>query len=167
MDCVNIKKELEDVIIIERHDKHNRAHGLSIYFPRDQVYFRKYIRCNGKVKYERPFDYPKPSKEEDWSGLWRMYAEDHTIANGKVPYIGNPPHPWPETPNLLFRDSTRWDEFIHRFYKPCADAGKDQTVSVDDCEDCIYITLKGEGSSSAECSLSSNALALSVCEMLS
>ena len=151
MDCPNIKKELEDVIIIERHgDRHYKSHGLSIYFPRDQVYFRKYPSCNGKEKWESPFDYPKPSKKEDWSGKWRLYAEDHTIDNGKVPYFGDSPHPWPETPNLLFRDHTRWGEFLHRYYKPCADAGKDQTKQVADCDDCVQITLNGDGSSSAD-----------------
>lgn len=150
MDCVNIKLELEDVVIVEKHDKHKKAHGLSIYFPRDQVYFRSYTRCNGKERYERPFDYPKPSKHKDWSGEWRLYAEDHTIDNGKAPYFGDQPHPWPETPNLLFRDHTRWGNFLHRYYKPCADAGQDQTFKVDNCEECVWVTLNGDGSSSAD-----------------
>ena len=140
------------IVINEIHGTgHNHVHGLSIYYPRNQVNFYNTITCDtpgGKLIY--PFDAPHPSRLTDPASSIAIYAEDFTIEWGKVPYYGAPPHPWPQTPNLLFREDTMWDEFLHRYYKPCADAGADQTFSVEDCDDCVDVTLNGVGSSSAD-----------------
>jgi hypothetical protein len=67
---------------------------------------------NGKLAKEEPFD--KPS----WA---KLYAADSTKEWGAVP----PNHPKPEEPNFSFPADTQWDDFLHRYYKPVADAGKD------------------------------------------
>lgn len=129
---------------------HNHVHGLSIYFPRNQVNFYRTLTCDSGWQFSLPFDAPHPSRLTDPASSIAIYAEDFTIEWGKVPYYGAPPHPWPQTPNLRFREDTMWDEFLHRYYKPCADAGPDQTFSVEDCDDCVEVTLSGVGSSSAD-----------------
>jgi hypothetical protein len=143
---------INETVIYEKHGEGHdpNTHGISIYFPRNENDTIWCTPCNGNRKEEYPFDYPNPSRVADSEDEWAIYATDDTIEWGKVPYDGNTPHPWSETPNLLFRIDTYWDEFVHRFYKPCADAGEDQTIHVDDCEDCVSITFNGLGSSSVD-----------------
>ena len=54
-------------------------------------------------------------------------------------------HPIEETPDLLFRDVGLWDEFLHRYYEPVADAGEDLVVFVGQ-----EFELNGSGSSDAD-----------------
>ena len=146
-----IQSLIKKVVTNEKHwAGHPNSHGLSIYFPEDETYFYSFPDCTGDNSWEYPFDYPWPSRLKDDSSSYAIYAEDFTTEWGKVPYVGNSPHPWPQTPNLLFRDYTQWDEFLHRYYKPCADAGEDQSFEVDDCEKTVAVTLDGSGSSSAD-----------------
>lgn len=139
-------------VINEKHgDAHKpNSHGLSIYFPRHETDHKNFNDCNGDPCTDHPFDNPRPSCYEDPADDPAIYAEDKTTEWGKVPYANPPPHPWKETPNFLWRDEgIHWDEFLHRYYKPCADAGKDITAEVE-CGKKAKITLNGTGSSSAD-----------------
>jgi hypothetical protein len=130
------------VVIEEKHGPaHNKSHGLSIYFPRAQT---KYTGC------ENPFDDPWPSCMTDSSTSLATYAEDFTTEWGKVPYFGPAPHPLPQTPNFDFRDDTLWDEFLHRYYKPVADAGGDQIIAVGPGQRGAWVVLFGCGSSDSD-----------------
>lgn len=124
------------IIIAERHGPgHPNSHGLSIYFPRFQT----------KDFQGQPFDDPWPSFKDKAGSPQVIYAEDFTTEWGKVPYIGLPPHPLEETPHFLFPRDTQWDEFLHRYYKPVADAGEDRTYQCGD-----IVTLNGKGSSDSD-----------------
>lgn len=140
-----------DVVIHNQHgSKHPNSHGLSIYFPRNMTDAVRFTVCGGDVGTDRPFDYPWPSRVKTPADSYAIYAIDDTTKWGKVPYVGASPHPYPETPNFLWRDEgIHWDEFLHRFYKPCADAGEDISVEVE-CGQTATITLNGAGSSSAD-----------------
>lgn len=143
-----VTQSLDDAVIHERHGVgHSQSHGISIYFP---LYQAKIIKQNEKYPYGLPFDCPWPSKLYDMGDDLAIYALDRTIEWGKVPYVGRPPHPWPETINLLFRDDTQWDEFLHRYYKPCADAGPDQSFELEADENDVAVTLSGIGSSDTD-----------------
>ena len=129
---------------------HILSYGLSIYFPRNQALFYEHTPCGFKKPIcVYPFDYPWPSRLINPLSKLAIYAEDFTTEWGKVPYIGNPPHPWPETPNFWFTDLYEWDEFLHRYYKPCADAGPDRTFYVP-CGGSVLVDFDGTGSSSAD-----------------
>jgi len=138
-------------VIANKHGaSHPHSHGLSIYFPRHQTDHKNFNDCDGEGKTDRPFDNPWPSRYEDPADTPAIYAEDKTNEWGRVPYANPPPHPWRETPNFLWRDEgIHWDEFLHRYYKPCADAGEDITVEVE-CGEKAKITFDGRGSSSAD-----------------
>jgi len=116
------------VIITESHGaNHPNSHGLSIYYPRFQTKDSGQAGCVGggcgdPIAAGDPFD--EPNTERDTAGSPRViYAEDLTDENGAVPYVGAPPHPHPEAPGFLFPAGSNWDEFLHRYYKPAADAG--------------------------------------------
>ena len=143
---MNKLKENAGVIIQEEHgNAHGNSHGLSIYFPSSQT---KYSGV------ENPFDDPWPSCITDDSTSLATYAEDFSTEWGKVPYLPpGPPHPLPETPKFYFRDNTLWDEFLHRYYKPVADAGEDQVIWVPWGHLGAWVTLCGCGSSDADGSL--------------
>jgi hypothetical protein len=110
-----IMNMINQTVIHEKHgdSHHPNTHGLSIYFPRNQNDTIWFTPCSKKRREERPFDWPLVSRVKGPTDKYAIYAEDFTIEWGKVPYFGAPPHPWPHTPNLLFREDTLWDEFLH------------------------------------------------------
>lgn len=151
-----IMELINQTIIHEKHGpSHPDSHGLSIYFPQHQTEFHDHWDpCNRCERTEFPFDFPiNLSRIIDPASPFAIYAEDYTIQWGKVPYIGGTPHPHPETLNLLFRRDTQWDEFLHRYYKPCADAGEDQEIELPLEQDSITVFFHGHGSSSVDDSL--------------
>lgn len=133
-DIINLLAKGGPVVIAEEHGPghHPDSHGLSIYFPTAQT---KYENC------EDPFDDPCPSRIDTPASSLAIYAEDKTTEWGKVPDN----HPYPETPNFLFPTNKQWDEFLHRYYKPCADAGEDKTVKVGQ-----VVHFDGSGSSDSD-----------------
>jgi len=131
-------------------NNHPFSYGLSIYFPRNETDHTKFKNCGGKNRTDHPFDNPWPSRIKTPGDDPAIYAIDETTAWGKVPYVGVPPHPWDETPNFLWRDEgIKWDEFLHRYYKPCADAGADVSAEVEPGQ-LATIQFDGRGSSSAD-----------------
>jgi hypothetical protein len=74
--------------------------------------------------------------------LFRKYASD---PDDCLPKPAPENHPITPTPNFDFPVATFWDEFLHRYYEPVADAGEDQIVFVGQ----VY-TLDGSGSSDAD-----------------
>jgi hypothetical protein len=146
----DVKDCVDQAVVHEIHGiDHSDSHGISIYFPRDQFDARPYFKCGLRYD-ELPFDWPDPSRLGGPTDPYALYAEDFTIEWGKVPYVGNPPHPWKQLQLFFFPMNNRWDEFLHRFYKPCADAGVDQSFEVDDCSDTVNVQFNGWGSSSAD-----------------
>jgi len=123
------------------------AHGLSIYFPKDQLLPEDANCKEAPDKGTRTcgFDSPFPAKE--------VYAKDAFIL---WPGLRQPPasdtHPRPEE-ELRFPGDTTWDAFLHRYYKPVADA------CVRISGDCLKVvfgvvgtqwTLSGAGSSDSD-----------------
>ena len=141
------------VIIAEEHSvSHLDSHGLSIYFPISQT---KYLDPFGKTT-NNPFDDPWPScaidaGTKEFPNELALYAEDFSREWGTVPYKpfgDDPPHPFNGTPNFDFVRDTWWDEFLHRYYKPVADAGEDQIVYTSD--GIGIVDLDGSGSSDSD-----------------
>ncbi len=105
------------VVLYEEHGPGKpNAHGISIYFPHDQLLPEDANCKDAPDKGTRlcGFDSPLPAK--------KVYAEDAGIL---VPILRQPPasdtHPRPQE-ELRFPGDVTWDEFLHRYYKPVADA---------------------------------------------
>lgn len=119
---------------------HPNAHGLSIYFPHNEV-----APSEGgdiEVPSKRAFDDPTFGTH--------LYARDAAIL---IPRLRNTLHPLMDDSGFRFPTVTEWDEFLHRYYKPVADAcirrGKEcvsqATVKAGDTVD-----LSGLGSSDSD-----------------
>lgn len=99
-----------DVIIIEEHGPGNpAANGLSIYFPREQECINR--DCGHDEAYDDP-------NRVSPVAMRHIYALDTDQSHGFIP-AG---HPMPQDTNFDFPQDTSWDEFLHRYYKPVADA---------------------------------------------
>ena len=159
-----------NLIIAQEHGAgHPNAHGLSIYFPTAQTkgpswtgtdppVLKKNAGCWIKVdgdstwynNCEYPFDNPWPSRQTSPADSVAKYAPDPDDCKPPdEPCVDNSAEaqnfPHPNTPNFDFVTATQWDEFLHRYYEPVADAGEDTTVHVGD-----QVHFDGEGSSSAD-----------------
>jgi uncharacterized repeat protein (TIGR01451 family) len=147
-EVINLTQKGGPVILAEEHGPDRAdAQGLSIYFPHDQLLPEDANCKDAPDKGTRlcGFDSPLPAKD--------VYAKD---ANILVPGLRQPPandtHPRPQEELRLPADTT-WDEFLHRYYKPVADA----CVRVG--SDCVKVafglvgtpwTLSGAGSSDSD-----------------
>jgi hypothetical protein len=139
-----------DIIKAEKHGvAHPNAHGLSIYFPSAQTKGNPPVPKQNVPHGERPYDNPKPSHLPDNSSLAKYAFDPDDCTPPYDTCTGHPDsaknHPVPPTPDSLFVDSTRWDEFLHRYYEPVADAGSDTVVFVG-----FSAILNGGGSSDAD-----------------
>lgn len=106
-------------ILANRHGgSRTGAYGLSIYFPREEV--QPELACSpGRPGQDQQrscgFDNPFPSQT--------LYAKDAAILSRVLRQpSGSSTHPHPQTPGLVFPKANQWDEFLHRYYKPVADA---------------------------------------------
>lgn len=127
--------------------RHPNAGGLSIYFPSSRQH-NPPIPAAQKIdtfysKSDHPFDYTGLQLESGVSDFpssdtlqqQQVYAADFSacyphMSTGCDPDSGNVEarnHPFPPVPGFNFVDSTSWDEFLIRYYKPAADAGRDST----------------------------------------
>lgn len=105
------------ILANEHGGAHPNAHGLTLYFPHDQE-LPEDANCkdvpDAGVR-TCGFDSPLPSP--------KLYAKDPAI---RIPKLNRPPdeptHPRPQIQGLRFPQETNWDEFLHRYYKPVADA---------------------------------------------
>lgn len=152
-DIVDLLIKGGNIVIAEEHGpSHPESYGLSIYFP---AYQTVYENPFGKPM-NNPFDDPWPSVELKAGNMSNpspllIYAYDYSTQWGTSPYKpwgAIPPHPLNETPNFDFREETWWDEFLHRYYKPVADAGKDQFIWTN--EDFVLVPLDGSGCSDSD-----------------
>ncbi|MBK8492984.1 MAG: T9SS type A sorting domain-containing protein [Saprospirales bacterium] len=66
-------------------------------------------------------------------------------ANDGTPYSDPINHPLEPAPGFLFAQDFQWDEFLHRYYEPFADAGSDVIAYVGD-----VVILDGSGSTDAD-----------------
>lgn len=129
------------VIRWEDHGAGNpNAHGLSIYFPDHQIL--PDAGGNVDAASQRAFDNPKFGTH--------LYKKDATIL---LPRLRATNHTMVDDPGFQFPIGTRWDEFLHRFYKPVADACIRRQ---NDCVESITVfvsarvTLSGAGSSDSD-----------------
>ncbi|NJN84178.1 MAG: hypothetical protein HC802_19145 [Caldilineaceae bacterium] len=105
------------VLANEHGSAHPNAHGLTIYFPHDQLLPEELCKPTPDRDKAREcgFDNPLPSPV--------LYAKDAEIL---APILrqpaASPTHPRVQIPGLRFPDENSWDEFLHRYYKPVADA---------------------------------------------
>jgi hypothetical protein len=82
---------------------------------------------------DRPFDDPWPSFLPTQPTVPARYARDPDdcspvwTCDTPDPNAGN--HPSSPTPDFDFAFHTNWDEFLHRFYEPVADAGGSFTAA--------------------------------------
>ncbi|MBK8837116.1 MAG: hypothetical protein IPO29_20595 [Anaerolineae bacterium] len=125
---------------------HPNAHGLSIYFPEYETW-----PDNGGSITEgqvRAFDNPTFGAH--------LYQRDAAIL---LPQLQGSVHPLMDDPGFLFPSDTQWDEFLHRYYKPVAEAcvaGGLPTRPSAGCPDTHSmavgesILLSGEGSSDSD-----------------
>ncbi len=119
-----------------------KARGLSIYFPEFQTKKKlKGFNRKGKAIYVDPYDHPS------WSFITDQKSDRVKYASDPDDCIPNDPpnHPLAPTPNFHFPQDTKWDEFLHRYYEPVADAGADQVVFIGQ-----PFVLLGSGSSDAD-----------------
>ncbi|MCC6808788.1 MAG: S8 family serine peptidase [Deltaproteobacteria bacterium] len=97
------------VVLDEKHGPGFKdARGLSIYFPHEELLPERLADLND---YEPSFDNPFPSP--------KIYAEDAALLLARLRGTN---HPRPAVAQFLFPASTTWDELLHRYYKPTADA---------------------------------------------
>lgn len=94
---------LAAMVVDESHGaRHENARGLSVHFPKNLL--QSEPDDNG-------FDDPKPASHG--------YALDAQI---RVPLLAGANHAREDDAGFLFPAQSDWDEFLHRFYKPTADA---------------------------------------------
>jgi hypothetical protein len=128
---------------------HRDAHGLTIYFPRYQTkVFRNLFHTDyGHAAYDSLFACIRCAAPP----VINKYASDPDDCNPSHwqtcnPDPNAPNHPYPPTLPFPFAQLDDWDEFLHRYYEPVADAGAD-TVRAKVGE---AITFDGSGSSDAD-----------------
>ncbi len=113
---------------------YEQSHGLSIYFPRTLLhpdYWNgRQNRPAGGAELPssclamtplcgdaRAFDDPKG--DPTLPGRTHLYKLDAAI---KLPSLAGEPHAMRDDPGFSFPNDSTWDEFLHRYYKPVADA---------------------------------------------
>ncbi len=139
------------VIKAEEHGPaHPNAHGLSIYFPTAQTKWNPPVKkLNLPPEGERPYDVPWPSKLPDNSNFAKYAFDPNDCKPPHEPCVNHfaeaKNHPYQPTPDFDFVNDTWWDEFLHRYYEPVADAGEDKQGFVGD-----LVPLNGGGSSDAD-----------------
>ena len=120
---------------------HPNAHGLSIYFPEHETMpDRGGSIISGQ---ERAFDHPRFGRH--------LYQRDADI---RLPRLLNSVHPMADDAGFLFPRDNGWDEFLHRYYKPVADAciikGTNVCVDADTLAVGQSVMLTGDGSSDSD-----------------
>jgi len=138
------------IIKAEEHGPaHPNAHGLSIYFPSAQTKVVPPVPKQNTPHGERPYDNPWPSHKIDNSDLAKYAFDPDDCKPPHDPCVSNfnqaKNHPYEPTPGFFFVEDTYWDEFLHRYYEPVADAGQDTSVEVGQT-----VLLDGRGSSDAD-----------------
>ena len=166
---INSLQKGGSIIKAEEHGgAHPNAHGLSIYFPTAQTkgpswnppdppVLKQKAGCRKKVggvwvnysNCERPYDNPWPSHLPDNSDYAKYAFDPNDCKPPHEPCVNHfadaKNHPYPPTPGFDFVDDTWWDEFLHRYYEPVADAGRDTGAFVGE-----IVGLNGCGSSDAD-----------------
>ncbi|MBV7327502.1 S8 family serine peptidase [Chloroflexi bacterium TSY] len=138
------------IVLSQTHgSSHPNSHGMTIYFPHDQLLPEDASCKDAPDAGDRTcgFDNPLPSQV--------IYAKDDAILIAKLRQPDDShTHPRPEI-NAQFRfpQESQWDEFLHRYYKPVADAC---IIWAGGCFDFAVlevgetVTLSGAGSSDSD-----------------
>lgn len=129
---------------------HQKAHGLSVYFPECQTSGCG-VRpsCYPYPRHE-PFDAPSGARRTDGASPRVKYAGDPDDCKPPdVPCVDHSAdarnHPRENAPDFKLAELTEWDEFLHRYYEPVADAGENRTVRVGQA-----VAFSGKGSSDVD-----------------
>ncbi|MBI2092391.1 MAG: lamin tail domain-containing protein [Deltaproteobacteria bacterium] len=140
-----VKEFVEKVVIANFSGKgHPDAKGLSIYFPRAHTPLEWVaISANDPASFDTPLS---PDHKDQM-----IYAPDTDATAAKD-------HPLPPVPNFRFVSETLWDEFVHRYYNPVADAScvrKDAPANEAGKSECTEkvkktLTLRAKGSSDSD-----------------
>lgn len=140
-DYANFAPDVQDYVdmsVIYNKSSDPDAKGISIYFP--------FYQTHNNPKWQDPYDDPYRSYETSKKNNKLVkYSYDKDDGTPKPVPQGVRDHPIPPTPGFKFVDINAWDEFLHRYYEPCADAGVDTTVYVGE-----IVLLDGIGSSDAD-----------------
>ncbi|RIK37372.1 MAG: hypothetical protein DCC58_18045 [Chloroflexi bacterium] len=138
---------LNSTTVIRHGSDRANAHGLSIYFPHDALQPNRRGGTWGRA-FDDPLHDPYDSLIPTTGTHY--YKRDATLL---VPKIRNLEYPFKDDPNFDFPTDTTWDELLHRYYKPVADACirhggkcvKEVRVRVG-----TTLTLSGNGSSDSD-----------------
>ena len=127
-----------NAVLSESHSSHfPDAHGISIYFPAYQT--KEDGETDRGEPYDNAFDAYKVSRAEGTQTKYSFDPDDGTPTGNVVN------HPHIPAPDFRFPTDKLWDEFLHRYYEPCADAGEDKKAYVDE-----LVWLDGSGSTDAD-----------------
>jgi len=133
------------------------SNGLSIYFPVTLA-----MPHEPSNPWEISFDTPLAGSNHGFANPFRdpriaaptrvthLYKLD---ANILIPDLRGQPHPMEDDPLFRFPNSTGWDEFLHRYYKPVADACIRMPAGCVDAANIQVgetVTLSGNGSSDSD-----------------
>jgi clostripain len=103
-----VLKDVQAAVIIHREgNRHPSAHGLSIYWPKAHTEAESAALAEAD---DLPFDRP----------LGPLHTQRELYAPDNDP-IQPAKHPLPPA-KMRFTEKTGWDEFVHRYYNPVADA---------------------------------------------
>ncbi|MCB9282915.1 MAG: lamin tail domain-containing protein [Lewinellaceae bacterium] len=123
------------VLSYQSGSQHEAASGLSIYFP----YYQSISGADWGNAYDEPAYSYKTSRADGQLVRYSFDPDDGT------PYADPINHPLEPAPGFRFAQDFHWDEFLHRYYEPYADAGNDVTVYVGE-----QVILSGAGSTDAD-----------------
>jgi hypothetical protein len=146
---------------------HPHATGLSIYFPHDETLPEYRLLPNGA---QWPFKavpgnldpcaivdcvvvmaFDNPDHQDPATTDRHLYKRD---AASLIPALAATNFPMRDDPNFSFPNLTHWDEFLHRYYKPvadaCVEAGGSLCVKVRKVNVGDTVTLSGAGSSDSD-----------------
>jgi hypothetical protein len=150
-----VMEAVEDAVRWESHGPglaNEDQHGLTIYFPHDLLLPDIADLCvAGGCGSQDSFDDPlfDPAEPLPTDGT-HLYKEDATIL---IPRLRGVAHAMQDDPAFMFPADTAWDEFLHRYYKPVADACirlERSCVSEVTVEVGTQLVLSGNGSSDSD-----------------
>ena len=142
-----------------------QSYGLSIYFPRALLHpdypFPTQMGAAGGATSCLPatpvcisaLSFDDPLDDPALPGRTHLYKLDAAI---KIPSIAGAPHAMFDDPAFTFPNSSTWDEFLQRYYKPVADACirlGDNCVPEATVEVGQTVELSGNGSSDSDGSI--------------
>lgn len=112
-----VEAAIKKAVVKEKHGStHSSAHGLSIYWPKAHTELEMEALVSADdLPFDRPLGLLNSARELYARDTDPMQPDDHN------PPAGPDDHPLPPAA-MRFTTETGWDEFVHRYYNPVADA---------------------------------------------